>query len=302
MLIIQESNMAKKTKQKDSAETEPKEKQSIQIVAPEKEVVNPNTKKPYSKEQIELIARTVAKGATRDELALFMIVANKCGLDPFSRQIYFVKRKDKQGNYVGAMQTGIDGYRAIADRSGGYAGSDDAQFDTETEKHPNKATVTVYRIVQRVRVPFTATARWKEFVPPTGQDFMWNKMPFNQLGKCAEALALRKAFPNNLSGIYVEEEMDHVGAVITDAKEVTVQNEQPKAVEGQVMPAQPSEPAKPTAKDVLFQTARQFGAIAGQEAIFIQESLSLDIDWEHLDDKTVANLKTRLMSQLTPHQ
>src|SRR5690349_5565284 len=94
------------TKNKKSpAETELNEQNSIQIVAQDKQTV----KKPYSNEQVALITRTVAKGATPDELKLFMIVANKTGLDPFSKQIHFVKRKQKQkdGTYleVGAIQT-----------------------------------------------------------------------------------------------------------------------------------------------------------------------------------------------------
>lgn len=76
--------------------------------------------------------------------------------------------------------------------------------------HPNKATVTVYRMVSGTRVPFTASARWKEYAQ-TDKDgnpvAMWKKMPYLMLAKVAEALALRKAFPNDLSGLYTNEEM-----------------------------------------------------------------------------------------------
>lgn len=157
---------------------------------------------PYSQEQIELIKRTVAKDATNDELKLFLIVAARSGLDPFSRQIHFVKRKGQ-----GTFQTGIDGYRAIAERSRSLAGIDDPIYDTEDEAHPNKASVTVYRLIDGIKSSFTASARWNEYVPGPGQDFMWRKMPYLMLGKVAEALALRKAFPNDLSGLYTHEEM-----------------------------------------------------------------------------------------------
>jgi hypothetical protein len=120
---------------------------------------------PYSQEQIDLIKKTVAKDATNDELKLFLIVAARSGLDPFSRQIHFVKRKGQ-----GAFQTGIDVYRAIAERTKTLAIIDDAIFDTETEPHPNKATVTVHRMIGGQRVPFTASARWNEYVPGPGQD------------------------------------------------------------------------------------------------------------------------------------
>lgn len=166
---------------------------------------------PYSQEQIELIKRTVAKDATNDELKLFLIVASRSGLDPFTRQIHFVKRKQKQkdGSYleVGSHQTGIDGYRAIAERTKTLAGIDDPIYDSEDQPYPNKASVTVYRLIDGVKSSFTASARWKEYVPQAGQDFMWRKMPYLMLGKVAEALALRKAFPNDLSGLYTHEEM-----------------------------------------------------------------------------------------------
>lgn len=183
-------------------------------------------------EQVDLIKSTVAKGATNDELQLFLYTAQRTGLDPLTKQIHFVKRKSKKFNKdtkiweeVDQMtiQTGIDGYRVIAERSGSLAGIDDATYDSEKETHPNKATVTVWKIVNGIRVSFTASARWTEYAQvfekdeyvdnkKTGKKItvtgpMWLKMPYLMLAKCAEALALRKAFPNDLSGIYTNEEM-----------------------------------------------------------------------------------------------
>ena len=284
--------MAKKATKK---EEEPKV-QEIVVQAP----VNPATKKPFSQEQVALITRTVAKGATADELALFLIVANKTGLDPFSKQIHFVKRKAKQkdGSYqeVGAIQTGIDGYRAVAERSGGYAGSDEPIYDTEEAKRPNKATVTVYKIIQGVRCPFTASARWVEYCPPTPMDFMWNKMPYLMLGKTAEALALRKAFPNDLSGIYVDTEMERTGVVV-EANEVTA----PKSISVPVETPLIGIDDKPVALKNLFADARKFGAKEGEEGIFIQEQLARDVEWSMLSDANIAMLRTELASKLTQH-
>ncbi len=148
----------------------------------------------------------MASGATEDELKLFLYTAIRTGLDPLTRQLHFVKRGGQA-----TIQTGIDGYRAIAESKGDLAGIEDAVFDTETEPHPGKATVTVYRLVDGQRVPFTASARWTEYAPAGTQSFMWNKMPYLMLAKCAEALALRKAFPSDLTGIYTDEEMDQAG-------------------------------------------------------------------------------------------
>src|SRR6185436_4664855 len=138
----------------------------------------------------------------------------------------------KLGKDVRQIQVGIDGFRATAEKTGKYAGNDDAVFDGEqvieytvgekkdkkTVTAPNKATVTVYKIVEGVRYPFTATARWSEYYPGGRLAFQWHVRPFLMLGKCAEALALRKAFPALLSGIYVPEEMERGAEENTDAE------------------------------------------------------------------------------------
>lgn len=183
----------------------------------------------FNTEQVELIKRTVAKGATDDELKLFLYQAQKTGLDPLARQIYFQKRRAGGDERV-TIITGIDGYRLTADRTGKYAGQDDPVFDDENE--PRKASVTVYKLVGGVRCPFTATARWNQYYPGDNQGFMWRKMPHHMLSKCAEALALRKAFPAELSGVFVKEEMEQAGEVIE------IQHEEP-----QPEPPKPKAPA-----------------------------------------------------------
>jgi len=161
--------------------------------------------------KVELIKRTIAKGCTNDELDLFLYQARRTGLDPLAKQIHAIKRwNNKENREVMSIQTGIDGFRLIADRTGKYAGSDDPVVDQEPQ--PNKATVTVYKMVEGQRCAFTATARWDEYFPGEKQGFMWKKMPCVMLGKCAEALALRKAFPAELSGLYTFDEMAQAGA------------------------------------------------------------------------------------------
>lgn len=161
-----------------------------------------STQESWTPEQITLIKNTVAKDATDDELKLFLYTAKRTGLDPLTKQIHFVKRAGSM-----TIQTGIDGYRAIAERTGQLAGIEDAKYELGDSGLPIKALVIVYRIVKGLRVPFEASARWNEYVPKGGQSFMWQKMPFLMLGKVAESLALRKAFPMNLSGLYTTEEM-----------------------------------------------------------------------------------------------
>lgn len=162
----------------------------------------------FTPEEVTLLKNTICPPNTTDaELKVFMAVCERKKLDPFQRQIYLTKRWDKnQNKEVMTILTSIDGFRAVAARSGEYAGCDDVVFDSELL--PKKATVTVYRIVKGVRFPWTASARWDQFCPDTPKkDFMWRKMPHVMLGKVAEAHALRKAFPEDLSDLYTDDEM-----------------------------------------------------------------------------------------------
>jgi phage recombination protein Bet len=158
----------------------------------------------------------IPRGMPEANVKLFASVCRDTKLSPIKRQIYAVPRKRKDGSTVYNIQTGIDGYRAMAARTGLCAGIDDYKFDeglSEFEhiktKRPNPevATVVVYKMVAGVRCPFSATARWSEYYPGDVQGFQWRKMPYLMLGKCAEALALRKAFPEEISGVYTDVEM-----------------------------------------------------------------------------------------------
>lgn len=188
--------------------------------------------KDFTPEKVDLIKRTVAQGATDDELELFLYQSQRTGLDPLARQIVFSKFNTKNGPRVSII-TSIDGYRLLADRTGKYAGNDDPIF--EGEPNPIKASVTVYKLVSGVRCPFTAAARWSEYCPSDGKDFMWRKMPHLMLGKCAEALALRKAFPAELSGLYTDTEMEQAGYVEASytVEETTKKAEQPKTAQAE---------------------------------------------------------------------
>ncbi len=185
-----------------------------------------------SRPQVELIKRTVAKGASDDELRLFIQVCKGANLNPFLKQVFLVPRWDSVATReVRAIQVSIDGFRAIAESSGAYAGNEDPIYDGETEIEvpaksgpakkitvPNKATVTVYKMVDGQRYPFVATARWSEYYPGPKMGFQWHIRPYLMLGKCSEALALRKAFPKLLSGMYAQEEMDRGQGEASDAQ------------------------------------------------------------------------------------
>ena len=154
----------------------------------------------WNNEQITVIKKQLCPGISDPDLLHFGMVCQRTGLDPFARQIYAIMRGNKM-----TIQTGIDGYRLTAARSGVLAGIDDAEYDSEESDNPRWARVTVYRMVQGVRCPFIAKARWSEYRQASSP--MWKTMPYLLLGKCAEALALRKAFPAELSGMYTNDEM-----------------------------------------------------------------------------------------------
>lgn len=161
-----------------------------------------------------------------EQVAIFKVICNEKGLSPYSKQIYLIERNDKNKGKVYSTQTGIDGFRALAERTGKYAGSSDPIFDDGLTQYqciakkmlnPLTATITVKKIVGGFVCDFTATATWEAY-KPAFNDFMWKKMPYLMLSKCAESLALRKAFPDALSGIYTNEEMQQADYVVIEDK------------------------------------------------------------------------------------
>lgn len=163
-------------------------------------------------EKINLIKRTICKGASDDELQLFIHACQRTGLDPFMRQIFAVKRWDASlGREVMTIQTGIDGYRLIADRSGRYSPGSDAEFGYDNDGNLKWAKSFVKKMTPDGQWhEISAIAFWDEYVQitKTGKPtIFWSKKGHIMLSKCAEALALRKAFPAELSGIYTQEEM-----------------------------------------------------------------------------------------------
>ncbi|MEV4966691.1 phage recombination protein Bet [Streptomyces sp. NPDC024062] len=175
----------------------------------------------WTNDQVAVLRQAgITQQVTAAELSGFLHLCQRTGLDPFSRQIYLIGRYSKKdGRDVYAPQTGIDGYRVIAQRvtaqTGGTYGYEDTVWCDPSGRWrdvwlaaepPAAAKVTVIRNGQR----FSAVAAFREYAqtwPDGNPKGLWGKMPAGQVAKCAEALALRKAFPHDLAGVYTAEEM-----------------------------------------------------------------------------------------------
>ena len=176
-----------------------------------------NDQKNWSPTQLAALKQIGLADASPADLSLFFHYAQKTGLDPFSRQIYMIGRWSNGGTRY-TIQSSIDGLRIIAQRSGEYAGQTapmwcgpDGQWkDVWLEATPpTAAKIGVYRV--GFTEPLIAVARLSSYMPTTKEGKpmgLWASMPDVMLAKVAESLALRKAFPNDLSGIYTTEEME----------------------------------------------------------------------------------------------
>ena len=204
-------------------------------------------------EKVALLSRTIAKGCTPDELALFTAICKRTGLDPFARQIHAVKRWDSQTQReIMQPQVSIDGARLVAQRSGEYAGQDGPWWCGEDgvwvdvwlkTVAPKAAKVQVFR--KGFAMPITAVASFNEYAQRKKDGSltaMWAKMPALMIAKCAEALGLRKAFPAELGGVYTEEELGVADDRPARIENVVQATAEPEVERPQLPPAEADRP------------------------------------------------------------
>jgi len=195
-----------------------------------------NDQEMWDEKQLAALKQLGLTNAPKGDLAVFLHYAQRTGLDPFARQLYMIERG---GKYT--IQASIDGLRIVAQRSGRYAGQvgpywcgEDGEWtDVWLESTPPVAAkVGVW--AEGFKEPAWGIAKFSSYCP-LGRDGtpmgLWKKMPDTMVAKCAEALALRKAFPNDLSGIYSAEEMEQAsGSTPAISAVVDTQVEEPKPV------------------------------------------------------------------------
>lgn len=182
----------------------------------------------FTQDQIDLIKRQIAPKANENELKLFLYQCKRTGLDPLARQIYCIPIGGRM-----TIQTSIDGFRVVAERSGQYAGQSEPEFTEDEKGNIICCKVRVFKFSpngQRYEAS-VGVAYWSEYAQNSP---MWNKMKHTMLSKCAEALALRKAFPQDLSGLYTTDEMQQAGTPQTIDTEAEV-NDVPTKDERQLL-------------------------------------------------------------------
>jgi phage recombination protein Bet len=206
----------------------------------------------FSSDQMDLLKRTICKEATDDEFQMFVGVCKRTGLDPFAKQIHAVKRWDsKESKYVMSMQVAIDGFRLIAQRSNEYEGQTPPQWCSEdgiwkdvwlSKEPPSAARIGVWR--KGFKEPCWGVANfnsYKQLYKNANKEWvltaLWAKMPEVMIAKCAESLALRKAFPQELSDLHTEEEMQQADVHIPMGRE--------EAIEKKLVYSDPNTVAKP---------------------------------------------------------
>lgn len=185
-----------------------------------------STERHFNQKQIDILKNSICKGVSNEEFEIFLMACSKTQLDPFMRQIYAVKRKAKKpdGSWGETMtiQTGIDGYRLIAERTGCYAPGPEPTYMYDSNGQLVSASAYIKKQTKDgTWHTVSASAYTDEYIQTfidkqTGEkkaSGMWGNMPRTMLAKCAEAQALRKAFPAEMSGVYTKEEMQQADPV-----------------------------------------------------------------------------------------
>jgi phage recombination protein Bet len=262
------------------------------------------------------------KDATNADLAVFMHVCQRTGLDPFSRQIYMINRRSKEGDQWVTKQTiqvGIDGFRVIRDRVAARLGvsveyEDTIWYDADGSEHrvwlwehaPAACNVTVVKDGRR----FPGVVRTASYAATNKQGDMiaqWKTQPDHMIEKCAEAFALRRAFPHDLGGVALDDEMpqpEHApaqnGGRVTAAEITSRRDQRPKDPSPAGEPQAPAADAPPTppADPAGEAPDRPAPASSGQRGIIHKHFERLGYSPDSPDDRQARLRVTAILAQV----
>jgi len=221
-----------------------------------------NTLSVWTPEDEQLIIDTYCKGATPSEFKLFKSICAKTNLCPISKQIYAVFRWDsKLGRDSMTTQTSIDGLRLVAERTECYAPGRASEYKYDSQGNLLSATSFVKK--------YTKDGTWHEVSyeadfseycqkfhnKKTGKQELtqfWAKMPKVMLAKVAEAAALRKAFPHQLAGLYIKEEMDQADVVTVEHEDISPRSQKKPQINIQIQDIKPRNPLENNSSDPII--------------------------------------------------
>lgn len=201
-------------------------------------------------ELINVLRNSLYPSAQTDSIKLVIGYCKAAGLDPIQKPVHIVPMWDsKLGTMRDVIMPGIGSYRTQAARSGEYAGVSEPEFGDDVTKtlggveitYPSWCRVIVKRLLANGAIAeFAATERWIENYAVKGgkeksiaPNTMWMKRPYAQLAKCAEAQALRKAFPEFSGAQPTADEMEgkpleDVTTIDNETGEITGKREEKK--------------------------------------------------------------------------
>lgn len=210
-------------------------------------ITDQNNQTHWNEEQLKIIKNMYARGLNSDELHVFSLLCKELGLDPIRKQAYAIKRQTKntmgKHEWTMTLQTSIEGYRSIAERTGNYAPGEESIYLYDENKNLIGAKAYVKKRTQDgTWHNVSAEAHLEEYAAKDKEGNLtsfWKKFPRVMIEKCAEARALRRCFPNELGSLYIKEEMDQADIETAETVETAEiidvkQEEEPKITEEQV--------------------------------------------------------------------
>jgi len=288
----------------------------------------------FTSDQVAVLSHLGVDNASEGDLKVFFHVVKRTKLDPFARQIYMIGRntfnqRTNSWETKQTIQTGIDGYRLIGRRAAdvarepidvrapNWAHHDSGWRDVWLREwgNPVAARITVMRNGHE----FTAVALFDEYAQTKrdgGLTSMWAQRPAGQIAKCAEALAWRMAFPQDLAGLYVEEELQHADFIEGQPSSVTAPVtaaeilEASAPVEGkdaEVAGEQPATPQITPQQEAILQTKFKAAGITTKAAMLryavetVGHSLASARELDTAEaDAVIAALESLLGSAVVP--